>query len=68
MQIDLRIDSNGKPYLVLLCDGQDNTANDALEYFIAQARGGGVVIQNESSLETDSRYASIRLKEAQSDD
>jgi len=64
MTINLRIDFHGKPYLVLLCDGQDNTANDALEYFIARARHGGVVIQNESAWETDSRYASIRLKEA----
>ena len=64
MEIKLKIDYEGEPYLVLLSEKSaisPSLSSDTLELFIRQARRRGIVIKNESSLETANGYASIRL-------
>jgi len=65
MRIELKIDSKGVPYLELECAtilGRD-VRSDLLERFISLAREKGLVIKNESSLDSANDYASIRVNE-----
>ena len=66
MEILLRVDFNGNPYLQLKSNmvyPPDETTADSemLEYFIREGQRKGVHIKNESDSELDDAYASIRL-------
>jgi hypothetical protein len=63
MEITLKIDYQGKPYIELFAgDYGDDTCQDLLELFIREAKEKGLVIVNEDSLEGCDTYASIRIK------
>ena len=67
MEILLKIDYDGEPYIVLLSDmpalshTEQCTDSELLELFIRKARQRGLVIKNEADMETRNDYASIRL-------
>lgn len=66
MKIELRMDSNGIPYLELVVQteyGKKPFNEQGLERFISLARQKGLRIQNESSFDTSNDYASIRINE-----
>ncbi len=66
MKLRWQLDSLGEPYLVLHAEPEVSSiyseADLLLERFIQQARLRGVIVQNESGLETDNSYASLRLR------
>ena len=65
MRIELRMDYDGEPYLLLLSEKSATSptiASEVLERFISQARRRGIVMKQESSFEFCNDYASIRLK------
>ena len=67
MKISLKLDYDGEPYIVLLSEKpalhntEQCTESELLELFIRQAKKRGIVIKNESDMETRNNYASIRL-------
>lgn len=66
MKIELKMDSNGVPYLELIVDtnyGKKSFDEQGLERFISLARQKGLTIKNESSFDTSNDYASIRINE-----
>jgi hypothetical protein len=63
MEIELKIDEKGNPYLSLYAgDYGNDTLQDLLELFISRAKEKGLVVKNESSFETADDYISIRTK------
>lgn len=67
MKLSLKVDYDGEPYIVLLSEKpalhhtEQCTESELLELFIRQAKKRGMVIKNESDMETRNDYASIRL-------
>ena len=67
MKMLLKLDYDGEPYIVLLSEtpalhaSTQCTDSELLELFIRQAKKRGIVIKNESDMETRNDYASIRL-------
>ena len=61
MKLELKVNYDNIPYLVLVADN-DELIDNNLEFFIREAREKGVEIVNESSLTSNNAYASIRLK------
>ena len=67
MKISLKVDYDGEPYLVLLSQKpalhhtEQCTESELLELFIRKAKQRGLIIKNESDMDTRDDYASIRL-------
>jgi len=64
VRISLKVDYDGKPYLLLEADNgiTKDTADDVMKLFIRQARKG-IVLKQESSFENCDSYASVRLED-----
>lgn len=66
MKISLKVDYDGEPYIVLLSEkpalhhAEQCTESELLELFIRKAKEKGLIIKNESDMETRNDYASIR--------
>lgn len=69
MKIALKLDYSGEPYIVLLSEkptlsrAEQCTDAELLELFIRKAKVQGLVIKNESDMDSRNDYASIRLGE-----
>ena len=66
MEIILRVDYDGNPYLQLKSNlgyptDKDTAEAEMLEYFIREGQKRGIHIKNESGSDTRDDYASIRL-------
>lgn len=62
MTITLKLDYDGNPYLELIAQDYNPSAEcQLLEFFIKQARAHGLHIKTESSYEGSNDYATIRL-------
>jgi hypothetical protein len=67
MRISLKVDFCGEPYIVLLSQKpalhhtEQCAESELLELFIRKAKNRGLVIKNESDMDTRDDYASIRI-------
>lgn len=67
MRILLKVDYDGNPYLLLKSEKSqsrlsESSGDELLELFIRKAKAKGIVLKNESDMETRDDYASIGLK------
>jgi hypothetical protein len=67
MRIDLQVDDDGNPFLELLSEEDvmhPSVESQLLENFIRMAREKGLVIVNETNMNSRNDYASIRIKDS----
>lgn len=68
MRVVLKIDYDGNPYLLLKSEkpqlrlSESSIEDELLELFVRKAKSKGIVLKNESDMETRDDYMSIRLK------
>lgn len=67
MKVVLKIDYDGNPYLLLKSEkslrlSESSIEDELLELFVRKAKAKGIVLKNESDMETRNDYMSIRLK------
>lgn len=68
MEIELKIDYNGEPYIQLYAgDYKTDTKQDLLKLFIRKAKTQGIVIKDEHEEDYSDDYARIQLRRATND-